>query len=264
MSPRPLSRTPRPPPELTALSAISSMPAASSAATSFISEFDVAADDAVARLHALDRRQRQVRQLGQPPLVDAEKRARGPELWRRYHAMCINNDVLYMYNYIFDRKCQVGSELDGEAVGGGPRVRPARTISGRRALSHAEIVSICKMSGGIVTWPGMAHRRARSIAVAARQVLRFGAHRCGWVSPSPLWGGVAPKAPGWGSAKALELGNATQRNQSTDQAAGAIAATPPDRRRAQALVRAADHEAARVSLPPSGADRSVHRRFRVV
>ena len=33
-----LSRTPRPPPSLTALSAISSMPASSSAATSFISE----------------------------------------------------------------------------------------------------------------------------------------------------------------------------------------------------------------------------------
>jgi len=38
MAPVALSRTPRPPPLLTALSEISSMPAVSSAATSFISE----------------------------------------------------------------------------------------------------------------------------------------------------------------------------------------------------------------------------------
>ena len=53
------SRTPRPPPELTALSVTSSMPSESSAAMSFIREIDIASDDAFTRFHTLDGRQRQ-------------------------------------------------------------------------------------------------------------------------------------------------------------------------------------------------------------
>jgi len=41
---------------------------------------DVAADDAVAGLHALDRRHRQIRKLGHLPLIDVQERTRGPEL----------------------------------------------------------------------------------------------------------------------------------------------------------------------------------------
>src|SRR5262245_39060253 len=41
---------------------------------------DVAANDAVARLHALDGGKRQPRPLGERSLIDPEKRARGSEL----------------------------------------------------------------------------------------------------------------------------------------------------------------------------------------
>ena len=70
-----LSRTPRPPPELRHCRPMSSMPSASSAAISFISESTLPRIDAVACLHALDGRQRQPGRFGKSPLVDAEKRA---------------------------------------------------------------------------------------------------------------------------------------------------------------------------------------------
>ena len=93
-----LSRTPRPPPVLAAPSPISSMPAASSAATSFISESTLPRIDAVARLHALDGRHRQARQLGQLALVDAEQRPRGAQLGGSDHVFYIKIDVWNVYN----------------------------------------------------------------------------------------------------------------------------------------------------------------------
>ncbi len=74
------SRTPRPPVVLTTPGLISSIPAASSAADQLHQRIDVAADDAVAGLHALDGRHRKVRQFGHLPLIDVQERARGPEL----------------------------------------------------------------------------------------------------------------------------------------------------------------------------------------
>ena len=88
-----LSRTPRPPLSLAAFSPMSSMPAVSSAATSFISEVDVAADDAVARLHALDGRQRQRCEFRKSALVDAKQCTSRPKLRGRYHAKDINYDI---------------------------------------------------------------------------------------------------------------------------------------------------------------------------
>ncbi len=41
---------------------------------------DIAADDAVAGFHALDRRHRKVGEPGHLPLIDVQERARGPEL----------------------------------------------------------------------------------------------------------------------------------------------------------------------------------------
>jgi hypothetical protein len=71
------SRTPRPPLWLAVLSAISSIPKAFSAATSFISESTLPLNDALARLarlHALDCRQRQPGRFGKAALVDAKQR----------------------------------------------------------------------------------------------------------------------------------------------------------------------------------------------
>ena len=76
----PLSRHPRPPPELAAFSAISSMPAASSAATSFISESTLPRmTPSLASMRWMVGSDKSG-QLGQLALVDAEKRPRGPEL----------------------------------------------------------------------------------------------------------------------------------------------------------------------------------------
>ena len=60
---------------------------------------DVAADHAVARLHALDGRHRQAGQLGQLALVDAEQGPGGAQLGRRDHVWDIKIDVLDVYNY---------------------------------------------------------------------------------------------------------------------------------------------------------------------
>jgi len=47
---------------------------------------DIAADHAVARLHALDGRQRQAGQFGELALVDAKQRPRRPQLCSSNHA----------------------------------------------------------------------------------------------------------------------------------------------------------------------------------
>ena len=65
---------------LTASSAISSMPAALSAADQLHQRIDIAADHAVARFHALDRRDRQAREFRELALVDPE-RARAARSW---------------------------------------------------------------------------------------------------------------------------------------------------------------------------------------
>ncbi len=69
---RAFSRTPRPPFALTAPSLMSSTPAASRAAISFIKRIHVAADHAVACLHPLYGRKRQPRSFGQRTLVHAD------------------------------------------------------------------------------------------------------------------------------------------------------------------------------------------------
>ena len=74
------SRTPRPPDGLGTPGLISSIPAFSSAETSFIEGIDIGPDHAIAGLHALDGRHRKVRQIGRLPLIDIEERASGLEL----------------------------------------------------------------------------------------------------------------------------------------------------------------------------------------
>src|SRR5258708_36219046 len=63
---------------------------------------DVAADDAVARFHALDRRHRKVGELSHFALIDAQERTRGPELIGRNHERGFSNSspvYLYYMNY---------------------------------------------------------------------------------------------------------------------------------------------------------------------
>jgi hypothetical protein len=56
--------------------------------------FDVAAHDVIARLHALDRRQRQAGELGECALVDSEQSPSRPHLCCRYHAKNIITNVI--------------------------------------------------------------------------------------------------------------------------------------------------------------------------
>ena len=77
---------------LPAFSAMSSMPASTERAHQ-LHQVHVAADLAVARLHALDRRQRKPGQLGEPPLIDAEQGPGGAHLGRRDHVWNVTCDV---------------------------------------------------------------------------------------------------------------------------------------------------------------------------
>ena len=89
---QPFSRTPRPPLWLAAPSPMSSMPAALERPDQLHQRIDVAADHAVARLHALDRRNRQAAQIGELALIDAEKRAGGPKLTGGDHIKTISSE----------------------------------------------------------------------------------------------------------------------------------------------------------------------------
>jgi len=60
---------------------------------------DIAADDAIARLHALDGRHRQAREIGELALVDAEQRPRRPELRGGYHGWDIESKALDISSY---------------------------------------------------------------------------------------------------------------------------------------------------------------------
>ena len=88
------SRTPRPPPWLTALSPISSTPTASKAAISLVREIDVAADHTVAGLHPLDGREGESGAFGELALVDIDQGTGGPELGCSYHVLSINMDAI--------------------------------------------------------------------------------------------------------------------------------------------------------------------------
>ena len=60
----------------------------------FHQRIDVAADDAVARLHALDGRHREVGEFRHLPLIDVQERPRGPELIGGDHAVYFSGSGL--------------------------------------------------------------------------------------------------------------------------------------------------------------------------
>ena len=68
-------------------------------ADQFHQRIDIAADDAIARFHALDRRHRQARKFGQLALVDAEQGSGGPELRGGYHGWDIESKALDISSY---------------------------------------------------------------------------------------------------------------------------------------------------------------------
>ena len=80
-----LNRRPRPPPAEAAPSPISSMPKRVERADQLGEGIDIAADDAVARLHALDGGDGEARLVGEAALVNAEKGPRGAKLRGSYH-----------------------------------------------------------------------------------------------------------------------------------------------------------------------------------
>jgi hypothetical protein len=88
-----LSRKPRPPEWLAASAGMSSMPSASRAPTSFHQRIHVAADHTLACFHALDGRQRQPGRFSELALINAEERARGPELAGGDHRVDVRIDV---------------------------------------------------------------------------------------------------------------------------------------------------------------------------
>ena len=98
-----LRRTPRPPPWLAAPSPINSIPAWSIAPINFMRQFDIASNDALAGLHPLDRRNREVRQLGQTALVDPEQGAGRPQLRCRQHRSAFGYRIcLVVWIYIME------------------------------------------------------------------------------------------------------------------------------------------------------------------
>ena len=93
-----LSRTPRPPPWLAALSAISSMPSASSAATSFISELTLPRiTPSLASMRWMVGSDSPA-DFSELALIDAEDCSRGPQLAGGDHGFNIRSDVFYITN----------------------------------------------------------------------------------------------------------------------------------------------------------------------
>ena len=60
---------------------------------------DIGPDDAVAGFHALNGRNRKIRQIGGLPLVDIQERTGGPELIGRDHEIAVpgSNGIGYIY-----------------------------------------------------------------------------------------------------------------------------------------------------------------------
>ena len=106
-------RTPRPPPALAAPSAISSTPAAARRADEFGQRIDIAADDAIARLHPLDRWNGKTGERRQSALIERSQRPRRPQLCRRYHAWPIISHAMPETNqsYVMNSersRCSIG------------------------------------------------------------------------------------------------------------------------------------------------------------
>src|SRR6516225_4145423 len=57
---------------------------------------DISPDNPLARLHALDRGQRETRALGEFALIDLQQRACGPHLSSGYHVLDIRIDISYI------------------------------------------------------------------------------------------------------------------------------------------------------------------------
>jgi hypothetical protein len=60
---------------------------------------DVAADDAVARFHALDGGDRKIRKVGGLPLIYVQERTGRPELVGRNHEMAVSGEIGQQYAY---------------------------------------------------------------------------------------------------------------------------------------------------------------------
>ena len=139
-----IRRTPRPPWLLAAPSAISSMPAVLQRADELHQRVDIAAHDAVACLHALDGRQGQAGQSGQPTLVDPQHRACGPHLPRSDHIWRMDLDVSVINRHHIARLI-LAQDLEYDAPIGSERDRDDRLAARRyQRLAKDLLTTIAK------------------------------------------------------------------------------------------------------------------------